>query len=83
MNAVIEKQIQAIRTDFQSQIEFLESQLQAVGVPVALAVAPSNPLHRHQVVDSLSSHPTVRPMPHQQQSHPKSSPFKEREEEEE
>ncbi|CAL5355162.1 unnamed protein product [Camellia sinensis] len=73
MNDVMEKQIQAIRADFQSRIEILESQLQAAGVPVAPAVAPSNPLHRQQVVDSLSSHPTVRPMSHQQQSHAFSS----------
>ncbi|CAL5330884.1 unnamed protein product [Camellia sinensis] len=66
MNEVMEKQIQAIRTDFQSRIQFLESQLQAAGVPVDPVVAPSNPLHRQQVVDSLSSHPTVRPMSHQQ-----------------
>ncbi|KAL7260024.1 hypothetical protein ACSBR1_005814 [Camellia fascicularis] len=43
------------------------------GVPVDPVVAPSNPLHRQQVVDSLSSHPTVRPMSHQQQSHAFSS----------
>ncbi|CAL5415224.1 unnamed protein product [Camellia sinensis] len=55
MNDIIENQIQAIRTDFQSRIEVLESQLQAEGVPI--------------VVDSLSSHPTIRPMPHQQQSY--------------
>ncbi|CAL5357624.1 unnamed protein product [Camellia sinensis] len=73
MNEVMEKQIQAIRTDFQSRIQFLESQLQAAGVPVDPVVAPSNPLHRQQVVDSLSSHPTVRPMSHQQQSHAFSS----------
>ncbi|CAL5337216.1 unnamed protein product [Camellia sinensis] len=73
MNEVMEKQIQAIRTDFQSRIQFLESQLQAAGVPVDSVVAPSNPLHRQQVVDSLSSHPTVRPMSHQQQSHAFSS----------
>ncbi|KAL7175810.1 hypothetical protein ACSBR2_029407 [Camellia fascicularis] len=73
MNEVMEKQIQAIRTDFQSRIQFLESQLQAAGVPVDPIVAPSNPLHRQQVVDSLSSHPTVRPMSHQQQSHAFSS----------
>ncbi|CAL5416292.1 unnamed protein product [Camellia sinensis] len=73
MNEVMEKQIQAIRTDFQSRIQFLESQLQAAGVPVDLVVAPSNPSHRQQVVDSLSSHPTVRPMSHQQQSHAFSS----------
>ncbi|THG03149.1 hypothetical protein TEA_001716 [Camellia sinensis var. sinensis] len=73
MNEVMEKQIQAIRTDFQSRIQFLESQLQAAGVPVDLVVAPSNPLHRQQVVDSLSSHPTIRPMSHQQQSHAFSS----------
>ncbi|CAL5352609.1 unnamed protein product [Camellia sinensis] len=73
MNDVMEKQIQAIRADFQSRIEILESQLQAAGVPVAPAVAPSNPLHRQQVVDSLSSHPAVRPMSHQQQSHAFSS----------
>ncbi|CAL5342602.1 unnamed protein product [Camellia sinensis] len=42
----MEKQIQAIRTDFQSRIQFLESQLQAAGVPVDPVVAPSNPLHR-------------------------------------
>ncbi|XP_028076076.1 uncharacterized protein LOC114278260 isoform X1 [Camellia sinensis] len=46
MNEVMEKQIQAIRTDFQSRIQFLESQLQAAGVPVDPVVAPSNPLHR-------------------------------------
>ncbi|KAL7248582.1 hypothetical protein ACSBR2_003339 [Camellia fascicularis] len=73
MNDVMEKQIQAIHADFQSRIEILESQLQAAGVPVAPAVAPSNPLRRQQVVDSLSSHPTVRPMSHQQQSHAFSS----------
>ncbi|CAL5356881.1 unnamed protein product [Camellia sinensis] len=73
MNEVMEKQIQAIRTDFQSRIQFLESQLQAAGVPVDSVVAPSNPLHRQQVVDSLSSHPTIRPMSHQQQSHAFSS----------
>ncbi|THF94952.1 hypothetical protein TEA_010832 [Camellia sinensis var. sinensis] len=73
MNEVMEKQIQAIRTDFQSRIQFLESQLQAAGVLVDPVVAPSNPLHRQQVVDSLSSHPTVRPMSHQQQSHAFSS----------
>ncbi|KAL7251019.1 hypothetical protein ACSBR1_012942 [Camellia fascicularis] len=73
MNDVMEKQIQAIRADFQSRIEILESQLQAAGVPIAPAIAPSNPLHRQQVVDSLSSHPTVRPMSHQQQSHAFSS----------
>ncbi|XP_028126578.1 uncharacterized protein LOC114323231 [Camellia sinensis] len=48
MNEVMEKQIQAIRTDFQSRIQFLESQLQAAGVPVDPVVAPSNPLHRQQ-----------------------------------
>ncbi|CAL5403659.1 unnamed protein product [Camellia sinensis] len=42
----MEKQIQAIRTDFQSRIQFLESQLQAAGVLVDPVVAPSNPLHR-------------------------------------
>ncbi|CAL5376862.1 unnamed protein product [Camellia sinensis] len=73
MNEVMEKQFQAIRTDFQSRIQFLESQLQAAGVPVDPVVAPSNSLHRQQVVDSLSSHPTVRPMSHQQQSHAFSS----------
>ncbi|CAL5339612.1 unnamed protein product [Camellia sinensis] len=73
MNEVMEKQIQAIRTDFQSRIQFLESQLQAAGVPVDPVVAPSDSLHRQQVVDSLSSHPTVRPMSHQQQSHAFSS----------
>ncbi|CAL5392592.1 unnamed protein product [Camellia sinensis] len=73
MNEVMEKQIQAIRTNFQSRIQFLESQLQAAGVPVDPVVAPSNSLHRQQVVDSLSSHPTVRPMSHQQQSHAFSS----------
>ncbi|XP_028103213.1 uncharacterized protein LOC114302397 [Camellia sinensis] len=46
MNEVVEKQIQAIRTDFQSRIQSLESQLQAAGVPVDPVVAPSNPLHR-------------------------------------
>ena len=49
MNEVMEKQIQAIRTDFQSRIQFLESQLQAAGVPVDPVGAPSNPLHRQQV----------------------------------
>ncbi|KAL7209508.1 hypothetical protein ACSBR1_031117 [Camellia fascicularis] len=73
MNEVVEKQIQAICTDFQSRIQFLESQLQAAGVPVDPVVAPSNPLHRQQVMDSRSSHPTVRPMSHQQQSHAFSS----------
>ncbi|CAL5321510.1 unnamed protein product [Camellia sinensis] len=46
MNEVMEKQFQAIRTDFQSRIQFLESQLQAAGVPVDPVVAPSNSLHR-------------------------------------
>ncbi|KAL7184992.1 hypothetical protein ACSBR2_027017 [Camellia fascicularis] len=59
MNNVMEKQIQAICTDFQSRIEILESQLQVAGVPVDLVIAPSNPLHRHQVMDSLSSRPTI------------------------
>ncbi|KAL7228338.1 hypothetical protein ACSBR2_007120 [Camellia fascicularis] len=72
MNDITEKQIQTIRANFQSRIKVLESLLQAAGLPVALAVAPSNPLHR-QVVNSLSSHPTIRPMPHQQQSHTFSS----------
>ncbi|KAL7203634.1 hypothetical protein ACSBR2_016824 [Camellia fascicularis] len=49
MNDVMEKQIRAIRANFQSRIEILESQLQAAGVPVAPVVAPSNPLHRQQV----------------------------------
>ncbi|KAL7191851.1 hypothetical protein ACSBR2_023847 [Camellia fascicularis] len=73
MNGIMEKQIQALRTNFQSRIEILESQLQAAGVLVDLPVAPSNPLHRQQVMDSLSSHPTIRPMSHQQQSHAFSS----------
>ncbi|KAL7233463.1 hypothetical protein ACSBR1_017143 [Camellia fascicularis] len=66
MNDVMEKQIRAIRANFQSRIEILESQLQAAGVPVAPVVAPSNPLHRQQ-----SSH--CLPMSHQQQSHAFSS----------
>ena len=49
MNDVMEKQIQAIRADFQSRIEILESQLQATGVLVAPADAPSNLLHRQHV----------------------------------
>ncbi|CAL5321423.1 unnamed protein product [Camellia sinensis] len=55
MNDVMEKQIQAIRADFHSRIKILESQLQAAGVLIAPVVATSNPLHRQQVVDSLSS----------------------------
>ncbi|KAL7232169.1 hypothetical protein ACSBR2_010231 [Camellia fascicularis] len=59
-----------------SKLEFknkLKSNFNAAGVPVAPAVAPSNPLHRQQVVDLLSSHPTVQPKSHQQQSHAFSS----------
>ncbi|THG10935.1 hypothetical protein TEA_016494 [Camellia sinensis var. sinensis] len=54
-------------------VKFEPGDIWKKGVPVDPVVAPSNPLHRQQVEDSLSSHPTVRPMSHQQQSHAFSS----------